>query len=120
MPRDGCCADPCHLLRLSPGALPTLPVLQCVSSSPGCAHPARPPRCSLLLPAPLQALQSVCGDLGDAAVVAALPLPRHFMRAFFLASLCVDMHQNAEALQHLQVGAVGWGGAGRGGVVRGI
>ena len=68
--------------------------------------------CPIPSAAPLQALQSVCVDLGDAAVVAALPLPRHFMRAFFLASLCVDMHQNAEALQHLQVGsgALVWGG----------
>ncbi|EFN59736.1 hypothetical protein CHLNCDRAFT_133336 [Chlorella variabilis] len=45
------------------------------------------------------ALQSVCADL---AAVGQLPLPDHFMRRFFLASLCVDMHHNAEALQHLQ------------------
>ncbi|KAI3429609.1 hypothetical protein D9Q98_005695 [Chlorella vulgaris] len=45
------------------------------------------------------ALQSVCGDL---AAVAQLSLPDHFMARFFLSSLCVDMHHNAEALQHLQ------------------
>ncbi|KAL4446289.1 hypothetical protein ABPG77_003096 [Micractinium sp. CCAP 211/92] len=45
------------------------------------------------------ALQSVCTDMGS---LAQLPLPEHFMRRFFLASLCVDMHHNAEALQHLQ------------------
>ncbi len=48
------------------------------------------------------ALQSVCGDV---AAVAAAPLPDHFMRRFFLASLAVDTHHNADALQHLQV----WG-----------
>ena len=37
-----------------------------------------------------------------------LALPDHFMRRFFLASLSVDMHHNAEALQHLQVGGYGW------------
>ncbi|KAL4855210.1 Anaphase-promoting complex subunit 8 [Chlorella vulgaris] len=45
------------------------------------------------------ALQSVCGDL---AAVAQLSLPDHFVARFFLSSLCVDMHHNAEALQHLQ------------------
>lgn len=58
------------------------------------------------LAAALQALQSVCTDMGS---LAQLPLPEHFMRRFFLASLCVDMHHNAEALQHLQVGAPGSG-----------
>jgi anaphase-promoting complex subunit 8 len=46
------------------------------------------------------ALQSVCGDM---AAAAAAPLPDHFMRRFFLASLAVDTHHNADALQHLQV-----------------
>lgn len=45
------------------------------------------------------ALQSVFSDMGD---VGQLALPDHFMRRFFLASLCVDMHHNADALQHLQ------------------
>ncbi|PSC70628.1 anaphase-promoting complex subunit 8-like [Micractinium conductrix] len=45
------------------------------------------------------ALQSVCSDMG---AVRQLALPDHFMRRFFLASLSVDMHHNAEALQHLQ------------------
>jgi hypothetical protein len=45
--------------------------------------------------------------------VGQLALPDHFMRRFFLASLCVDMHHNAEALQHLQVRTgVGCGGDG--------
>ena len=39
------------------------------------------------------------------AAVAQLALPDHFMRRFFLASVCVDMHHNAEALQHLQARA---------------
>ncbi|GAB4814903.1 hypothetical protein N2152v2_001949 [Parachlorella kessleri] len=45
------------------------------------------------------ALQALCPDLGTAG---ALALPEHFMRRFFQASLCVDLHHNAEALQHLQ------------------
>ena len=48
----------------------------------------------------LQALQALCPDLGTAG---ALALPEHFMRRFFQASLSVDLHHNAEALQHLQV-----------------
>ena len=59
-----------------------------------------------------QALQSVCGDL---ATVGQLSLPNHFTRTFFLASACVDMQHNAEALQHLQVGGSVHAGCTRGG-----
>lgn len=61
-------------------------------------------RCPAASPCALQALQSVCGDLGAAAQLA---LPDHFMRRFFRASLCVESHHNAEALQHLQVAGEG-------------
>lgn len=64
-----------------------------------CTTPAWPalPCTALICP---QALQAVCPDL---SAVHALALPEHYMRRFFLASLCVDLHHNAEALQHLQV-----------------
>ena len=67
----------------------------------------------LLPPPAAQALQSACSDT---AAAAALPLPDHFMRLFFAASLCLDLQLSGEALQHLQVqGGGGRCGAGGGG-----
>lgn len=49
---------------------------------------------------PPQALQSICVD--DAQLVSVLPLPAHWVRDFFLASLCLEMQHNSEALSRLQ------------------
>ena len=46
-----------------------------------------------------QALQTLCSD---ADMVATLATPQHWMRDFFLASLCLDLSHNAEALSRLQ------------------
>jgi hypothetical protein len=48
----------------------------------------------------LQALTGLCEDL---EAVAALALPPHWARHFFLASLCLELQHNAEALSRLQV-----------------
>jgi hypothetical protein len=48
----------------------------------------------------LQALTGLCEDL---EAVAALALPPHWARHFFLAALCLELQHNAEALSRLQV-----------------
>jgi hypothetical protein len=50
------------------------------------------------LPQALQVLHSDEKHLADAL------LPRHWMRDFFLASLCLEVQHNAEGLSRLQVG----------------
>lgn len=95
------------LLPCMPAPSPN-PTMKSVQPKPTCP----PLLCSYPAPRPctsshtcaagcgMQALQAVCPDLATAS---SLPLPEHYMRRFFLAALCVDLHHNAEALQHLQV-----------------
>ena len=49
----------------------------------------------------LQALQQVCLDRESTPE---LSLPRHWVRDFYHASLCLEMQENQEALSRLQVG----------------
>jgi len=46
-----------------------------------------------------QSLQSLCSTVNAAE---ALPIARHWMRDFFLASLCLELQQNAEGVEHYQ------------------
>ena len=50
-----------------------------------------------------RALQLASG--GADAPMADPTLPRHWMREFYLASLCLESRENAEGLGRLQVGA---------------